>query len=136
MIPSGTAQKILVVDDDRTILEISGQLLRSAGYEVRTAQDAFQGTSLAQRERPALILLDLQMPAGGGELTLQRVRSLAGTARVPVVVCTSCDRPEVRRRVRDLGADGFLPKPFSGEALLAAVDAGLAAGRASGEARV
>src|SRR2546427_11208267 len=88
-----TAPKILVIDDDKTFTAMAASLLRSAGYSPVVAFDAMQGFMFAQREQPALILLDLSMPAGGGMQLLDKLQHSSKTQNVPVIIVTGTGGP-------------------------------------------
>ncbi len=84
----GPGLKILVVDDDPAILELYTEILSKAGFEVRKAEDASGAVTLFQDFRPALVVLDVDMPAGGGRKVFERLRvQLASPA--PVLFCTA-----------------------------------------------
>jgi CheY-like chemotaxis protein len=114
-------EKILVVDDDRTVLTYLKALLGRDGYRVYTALDALQGPMVARQAQPDLVVLDLAMPGGGGTAVLERLRRLQGLMQVPVLVYSSL-APE---RVFDLvpldDTVFFLAKPGTPEQLLGAV---------------
>jgi DNA-binding NtrC family response regulator len=107
------ATRVLIIDDDKTILSVVSPVLRAAGHQVITALDPVQGFMAARREKPNLILLDLMMPAGGG---MQLLAKLAGGG-APVVVMTVQADPKVEAEARAHGAAEFLRKPLDLEAL-------------------
>jgi len=113
--------RLLVVDDEPTILELLAGSLRFAGFDVVTAASGAQALKLAASARPDLILLDVMMPDGDGFEVLQRIRG--GGPRVPVVFLTA--RGTVRERVTGLtlGGDDYVTKPFSLEEVLARIRA-------------
>ena len=113
--------KILIVDDDS---QFAGHL-RSAGYPSVTAVDAVQGFMFAQREQPALILLDLNMPAGGGLTLLERLIKSVRTQMIPILVLTARAEPEIEAQVRAQGAVGFLHKPITRDTLIAEIESAL-----------
>jgi len=117
--------KILIVDDDEQFALLLANHLRGAGYQPVTAVDAMQGFMFALRENPALILLDISMPAGGGMSLLGRLAKAVRTQLVPVVVVTARQEPEVEAEARSNGAVEFLRKPIDRDTLLAAVSAAL-----------
>src|SRR5258708_33483439 len=80
--------KVLVSDDDKTLVAILSASLRAAGYHVLAAYDALQGFMLAQREVPAVIVLDLHLPAGGGLQLLEKIAASGQTDAIPVVLAT------------------------------------------------
>ena len=73
--PCLSGPKVLVIDDDQIMVRLLATLLTDAGFDTVAAYDAMQGLIVAQREDPSVILLDMQMPAGGGLQVLQRLRT-------------------------------------------------------------
>ncbi len=113
---TGNGRTVLVVDDDRFIVEGTRRLLARAGYAALGAAGGAEALDQARLRRPDLILMDLAMPEMGGLEALRRLRADPATRDIPVIVTTGdgeADRPE--------GASAVLSKPVSGEALLAAV---------------
>lgn len=108
-------KRVLIIDDDKTIVTLMTALLRKGGYQVLAAFDGASGFMTAQRERPDLILLDLQMPAGGGEAVWKRLCSSAHTSGIPVVYVTATSSPGFAAEVEAQGAAGFIRKPFDPE---------------------
>jgi CheY-like chemotaxis protein len=102
---------ILVADDDAVHVQLVSTRLRSAGFEVAVARDAMQAMMLAVRSKPAVVLLDINMP-GGGLQTLRQLKSHADTSTIPVVVVSGSDDPGMPERVIALGAADYLRKPF------------------------
>jgi CheY-like chemotaxis protein len=119
--------KILIVEDDEQFALLVAEHLRSAGYLSVTAVDAIQGFMFAQREHPALILLDLAMPAGGGLILLERLSKSVRTQRIPVVVVTASPEPKIEAEARAKGAVDFLRKPIDRNSLLETVGRALPA---------
>jgi DNA-binding response OmpR family regulator len=115
------ALAILLVDDDKVTVGINAAALRAAGYQVSVAYDAMQGFRIAHRDRPALVVLDIMMPAGGGLQVLDRLTQSSHTDRIPVLVVTGSTEPGLEETVRNRGADGFLAKPTTPQMLVAAV---------------
>lgn len=108
------AHKILIIDDDKTVVGMIAAVLRAAGYQVVSAVDPVQGFMSARREKPQVIVLDLMMPAGGGMQLLQKLTSLGKT---PVVVITMLADPKAEAEAKAAGAAGFLKKPVDPGAL-------------------
>lgn len=108
------AHKILVIDDDKTVVGTITAVLRAAGYEVVSALDPVQGFMFARREKPQVIILDLMMPAGGG---MQLLRKLTSTGKAPVVVITMLKDPKVEAEAKAAGAAAFLTKPVDPQSL-------------------
>lgn len=91
--------RLLVVDDEATILELLSGSLRLAGFEVVTAASGAEAVRAAASSRPDLVLLDVMMPDGDGFEALRRIRS--GGCEVPVIFLTA--RDEVPDRVKGFG---------------------------------
>src|SRR3989442_15503112 len=107
-----TGPKILVIDDDKTFTAMAASLLRSAGYSPVGAFDAMQGFMFAQRESPALILLDLSMPAGGGMQLLDKLRDLHKTQNSPVIVLPGTRGPGAEAGSQEKGGLRGFTKPW------------------------
>jgi two-component system OmpR family response regulator len=127
--------RLLVVDDEATILELLAGSLRFAGFEVVTAASGAEALRAAAASRPDLVLLDVMMPGGDGFEVVRRLRSSGPD--VPVIFLTA--RDGVRERVAGLalGADDYVTKPFSLDEVLERIRAVLRrAGRAPAAARL
>ncbi|GAB4225393.1 MAG: hypothetical protein Kow0062_27730 [Acidobacteriota bacterium] len=122
-----TAPRILVIDDDAEILEMTSLLLRGEGWAVDTAGSGEEGLARAQERDYALILLDINMPGMDGWEVLRILREDRTTANVPVMMFTV--NFEVREKLRALqqGATDYVVKPFDTEALVRRVRARLGA---------
>jgi len=114
-------QKILIVDDDADMRRALCIRMRSAGLEAITAEDGLQAVALAQRERPALILLDLGLPGGDGFSVLERLRQRTAMEAIPVVVLSGDDSARARQKALKSGAADFVLKPFEAADLLACI---------------
>jgi len=113
--------KILLIEDDAvTRLSLSVQL-RKAGYATAFAADATTALTVAQREKPNLVLLDLGLPGGDGFMVLQRMKSAAALASTPVIVLSGHESDADRTRALDTGACAYFRKPAEMPALLAAI---------------
>ena len=112
------AKKILIVDDDKQIVLLLASRLKANKYEVTVAYDALQAVAKAFNEKPDLILLDIKMPAGSGISVMDDLRNSADTALIPVIVITAFPSLEVQQQVKEMGAVGFISKPFRAEDLL------------------
>jgi two-component system, OmpR family, KDP operon response regulator KdpE len=114
------SSKILVVEDDKDIRQLLHLQLTAAGYETAFATDAASALTVARREQPNLILLDLGLPAGNGLIVMERLRALQEFEMVPVVVITARDASEGERAV-ELGARRYFQKPFDASAVIAEI---------------
>jgi len=112
---------VLIVDDDQVVSQHLMSLLRAAGYPSKSTLDPVQGFMVAQKERPGLILLDINLPAGGGLRLLERLAKTTNTQQIPIVVITASADQALEGEVRTKGAAGFIRKPIDPERLLAAI---------------
>jgi DNA-binding response OmpR family regulator len=112
--------KILVVDDDLELSSLIGYALRQAGYMVVEAADGIAALEAFERESPALVILDVNLPRLSGLEVCRRIRT---ASRVPVMMLTVRSAEEDQVQALDLGADDYLTKPFSPRTLLARVRA-------------
>jgi two-component system KDP operon response regulator KdpE len=113
--------RILVVDDDADLRRGLHVLLKASGYEVVFAADGLSSVSVARKEQPDAIILDLGLPAGDGYDVMKRLRAMIPLAQIPIVVLTAKDAATNRERALDAGASYFVEKPFENEDLLACV---------------
>jgi two-component system, chemotaxis family, chemotaxis protein CheY len=111
---------VLIVDDDATITSVLEFLLVDSGYEVRTAGDGRAALQLSEERRPDLILLDLMMPVMNGWEVMTQLRDDPELRHIPVLIL-SADQ-NVGRKATDLGAEGYIAKPFDIDDLLSRVD--------------
>jgi len=111
-------RRVLVVDDDPDILDALAEILETEGYEVQRARNGREALQRLEQGLPDLILLDLMMPVMDG---WEFARSLAPEARPPIIVL-SADR-NVSAKAQEIGARGWLSKPFELSDLLGAVRA-------------
>lgn len=126
--------KILVVDDEKNILELVRFNLEREGYKVITALDGLAGLELIQKENPDLIILDVMLPGKGGLEICQALQQNALTRNIPIIMLSA--RAEEFDRVLglELGADDYVTKPFSPRELVARIKARLRRSR-SGDGR-
>ena len=111
---------VLLVDDDRDLIDVLTYILRREGYEVTVAYDGEQGWERYREESPQLVVLDANMPGIDGMELCRRIREVAAT---PVIMLTArTDEADVVRAL-GLGADDYITKPFSPRQLVARVKA-------------
>lgn len=120
--------RILVIEDNAANLELVRYLLSYSGHAVLEARDGAQGVETALRERPDLIVCDLQMPLLDGYQVLARLRADAATAAIVVVAVTAFSMPNDRQKVITAGFDGYLSKPIEPERFVAQIEAFLPPG--------
>jgi DNA-binding response OmpR family regulator len=113
-------KKVLVVEDDLTLMETLEYNLARQGYEVLTAADGLAALEIAQRERPDLIVLDVMLPGLDG---FEVCRALRREMTVPILMLTARDEEVDKVVGLEVGADDYMTKPFSMRELLARVKA-------------
>ncbi|HWH69687.1 MAG TPA: hybrid sensor histidine kinase/response regulator [Candidatus Sulfotelmatobacter sp.] len=118
-------KKILVIDDEEWLREMVQMALAQRGYEVLEAENGAVGIEVAQKALPDLILCDVNMEKMDGYLTLSALRNKPTTASIPFILMTGLADQAGMRHGMELGADDYLPKPFTLDALYAAVEARL-----------
>ncbi|HEV2395029.1 MAG TPA: hybrid sensor histidine kinase/response regulator [Verrucomicrobiae bacterium] len=116
-------KRILVIDDEEWLREMVHMALAQKGFEVLEAQNGAVGVDLARKAAPDLILCDVNMDTMDGYGTLALLRNDAATASLPFILMTGLADHAGMRHGMELGADDYLPKPFTIEALYAAVEA-------------
>jgi len=104
------AKKILLVDDDKTILEAVYILLTGEGYSVRVMSDGKLIENEIEKEVPNLILLDYRLPGKDGWLITKELKRNKATKSIPIIM-VSADNT-VKKVAKDVGVDAFLAKPF------------------------
>jgi two-component system, OmpR family, response regulator len=112
--------KILLIDDDSRIRDVIRFALAREGFAVIEAEDGAQGLSLAEKEAPDLIVLDIMMPELDGTEVCRRLRR---TSQVPIIFLSSRDEEIDRVLGLELGGDDYVSKPFSPRELVARVKA-------------
>ncbi len=117
--------KILVIDDEDSLRETSVAILRASGFEAVSAKNGGDGIELAHSTFPDLIICDVKMELVNGYQLLTAIRNDSVTATTPFILMTSNPDREGMRKGMELGADDFLPKPFSPAELVSAVNARL-----------
>lgn len=124
--------KILVVEDQQSVVAIVRYHLESAGMEGLFASDVHAGWRLLTTESPDAVVVDIGLPGPDGWTLVEKLRGDERFARLPVVILTGLIEPEVVRRAAASGC-AYLSKPFAASALLAKVQAGIE-GRSGGSA--
>lgn len=113
--------RVLVIDDDRSILEVVELALLERGYEVLLADDGAEGLFRVERDRPDLVILDMVMPRRSGLTVLERLKQWKGECP-RIIVMSANDEPKHREFALTAGADAFLAKPIDIELVIDQVD--------------
>jgi len=122
-------KKILLIDDDPTLVHLLSEFLRNDSFEVHSAQNGADGLRLAYDQRPDLILLDVMLPGMDGWEVCARLREMSD---VPIIMLTAKTTEADKLRGFRLGVDDYVTKPFSFAELVARVQAVLSRSKASG----
>ncbi len=111
-------KKILVVDDEPKIIQLTQDYLENAGFSVISAGDGERALTVIQVEKPDLVVLDLGLPGMDG---LDVCRSIRKTSNLPIIMLTARDEETDKLVGLELGADDYITKPFSPKELVARV---------------
>ena len=116
--PDLSVPKILVVDDDHEILKLIAMLLRRIGAEAWVFEDGESALQRLNQTKPDLIILDLMLPDIDGLQILQEVRAQDRLRHVPVLILSAKADADTIREGLDLGADGYITKPYIANTLI------------------
>jgi two-component system KDP operon response regulator KdpE len=119
--------RILVVDDDPDLVRALRLRLRANQYEVTTASDGYSAIASAQKDRPALIILDLGLPVGDGFVVLDRLQASDALCGIPVIVLSARDPQANEQRALRAGAAAFFQKPADNDELMNVIRVSLGA---------
>jgi DNA-binding response OmpR family regulator len=111
-------QCVVVADDDPTILELLKLRLGMADYQVIATTDAVAAMAMVRTKAPVAVILDVQMPGGGGFSALSKIKSDPKTSNLPVMMLTGERDAMTVMRAMDGGADDYMLKPFNPDTLL------------------
>ena len=109
--------KILIIEDDVDLATVLQMNLEAKGYEIALAHDALQGTASTHSEKPDLIILDINLPAGGGLSILKNIKVSVKTKMIPVLVLSGTEDEELKHKVLHAGITDFVKKPYDLEDL-------------------
>ena len=123
------SELILIVEDNEKNMKLARDLLQYHGFATIEATNGEDGIALARDRRPALVLMDIQLPGMDGVNALEQLRTDAMTARIPVVAMTASVMKEDRERFDKAGFDGFITKPIDVRAFPQQVRDHIARGR-------
>ena len=114
---SSDKKRILLVDDDREIVESLRITLEAKGYEILIARDGNQGLAMAEREDPDLVILDMMMPKRSGFLVLEKLRR-SRPIPLRVIMITANEGSRHKAYAEMLGVDDYVRKPVAMDRLL------------------
>ena len=116
-------KKVLVVDDERDLVELIGMNLQRNGYEVVAAHDGGTGLELARKQKPDIMILDVMMPGLSGRDVTVALKGDPDTAAIPILMLTAKTEETDIIVGLSMGADDYVTKPFSMKVLMARVAA-------------
>jgi two-component system, cell cycle response regulator DivK len=115
------SKRILVVEDTEDNRRILNDLLTNAGFELFEATDGEAGVAMAERHKPDLILMDIQLPVFDGYEATRRIKANPALKHIPIIAVTSYALSGDKQLAFDAGCDGYVAKPFSPRQILAKV---------------
>jgi len=124
-------RKVLVVDDEQDVAEALKARLKANGFNVVLASDSVQAFTMANKEKPDLIILDIMLPGGGGFVVAERLKQSQVTHRIPIIFLTGI--PGGEEKAYRLGASGYVMKPYQPDELLGTIRQALESDRGQTE---
>jgi len=118
---------VLIVEDNEKNLKLVRDVLQVKGYETLDAGTAEEGLKIARKKKPALILMDIQLPGMNGIDALKALRADPATAAIPVIAITASVMQQDRQEIMRAGFDGFIEKPINLRSFLDTVQAAMKA---------
>jgi CheY-like chemotaxis protein len=106
-------KRILVIEDNETNIYLIGFILKKNGYEVIEARSGEEGVEFAVKEKPDLILMDIQLPGIDGLETTKRIRKLEADRKTPIIALTSYAMTGDREKSLAAGCTGYIEKPIN-----------------------
>ena len=114
------AKTVLIIDDDRDLVQGLRLVIEGRGYRVVTAFDGVAGLNVAEREQPDLVLVDMMMPKKSGFLVVETLKNKEAAPKM--IMMTANEGSRHRAYAEVLGVDDYLRKPFAMDKLLASID--------------
>ena len=115
------SKRILVVEDQPDNRQIIRDMLAPTDYEITEAENGEQALAAIARQRPDLILMDIQLPIMDGHEAMRRIRTDPALSSVPIVAVTAYAPSAEEQKARAAGCNDFVPKPYSPHQLLAKI---------------
>lgn len=116
------AKKILICDDEPDLAQVVAMSLKAKGYDVLLAVDGVQSISVAHREQPDLILLDIKMPAGDGYTVYKNLKKSANTMLIPILFFSALPVDQLKAKAEEMGAAGYITKPYKSNDLFSKIE--------------
>jgi len=115
-------KKILVVEDNETNMYLITFILKNKAYDVIEARSGEEGVEMAKKEKPDLIIMDIQLPGIDGLETTKRIRESEANGGVPIVALTSYAMVGDREKALDAGCTGYIEKPINPETFMSEIE--------------
>jgi DNA-binding response OmpR family regulator len=115
------AKRILLVDDERDLIEMVTFRLEAAGYQVIKAFDGQEALNKAKKEKPDLIILDLMLPKMDGCKVCGLLKSDARYNKIPIIIFTARAQESDQKTDMEIGANAYITKPFDSNILMAKI---------------
>ena len=115
------ALDILIAEDEPSILESLDFILKRAGWSIESVTDGEAALVALRRSRPRMVVLDVMLPKRSGFEVLKQIRADAATRDLPVLILTAKGQAQDKRTAEELGADGFVTKPYANADVVGAV---------------
>jgi len=115
------ALDILIAEDEPSILESLDFILKRAGWSIESVTDGEAALVALRRSRPRVVVLDVMLPKRSGFEVLKQIRADPATHDLPVLILTAKGQAQDRRTAEELGADGFVTKPYANAEVVGAV---------------
>lgn len=114
-------KRVLVVEDNEANMYLIRFILQKNGFECIEAMDGAVGVELAVKEKPDLILMDIQLPVIDGYEATKKIKAMEETKDIPVIALTSYAMKGDREKALNIGCDGYIEKPINPETFLAEI---------------
>jgi two-component system, cell cycle response regulator DivK len=114
--------KILIVEDNTNNMYLISYILKKKGYQIIEADTGEKGVELAIKEKPDLILMDIQLPGIDGLETTKRIRASATNGKVPIIALTSYAMTGDREKALEAGCTGYIEKPINPDTILSEIE--------------
>ena len=115
------SKRILVVEDQKDDRQIIRDMLAGTDYEITEVEDGERALAAVAKERPDLILMEIQLPSMDGYEAMRRIRTDPALLSIPIIAVTSYAPNEEEQKARAAGCDDFVSKPYSPRLLLAKI---------------
>ncbi len=115
-------RRILLVEDEPSIIKMVSKRLETAGFQVLSATDGEAGLTMARSERPDLIVLDLMLPKMSGLKVCASLKQDSGFQKIPIIIFTGKDQVVDQDTCRKSGADAYIPKALGASVLLTEIN--------------